>query len=59
MSCQMCVKHVNKALTALKGVSEVRVNLETNSATVTFDPATVNLANFKAAVAEAGYTVVA
>lgn len=57
MSCQMCVKHVTKALEALEGVTEVSVSLESNSADVTFDPAVVSMANFKSVVAEAGYEV--
>ena len=58
MSCQMCVKHVTKALAALDGVTEVQVSLESNSADVTFDPAVVTMTDFKSAVAEAGYEVV-
>jgi len=57
MSCQMCVKHVTKALADLKGVTEVKVSLETNSADVNFDPTVVGMADFTAAVAEAGYQV--
>ena len=57
MSCQMCVKHVTKAIADLKGVTEVKVSLETNTADVNFDPAVVGMADFKAAVAEAGYQV--
>ncbi|MDF1514198.1 MAG: heavy-metal-associated domain-containing protein [Anaerolineae bacterium] len=57
MSCQMCVKHVTKALRDLKGVSEVAVNLESNTATVTYDPQLVGQEDFKAAVDEAGYAV--
>ena len=57
MSCQMCVKHVTKALEALDGVTKVKVSLESNSADVTFDPAAVSMANFKSAVTESGYEV--
>ena len=59
MSCQMCVKHVTKALSELDGVSAVDVSLENNNANVTYDPSVVGLAEFKVAVADAGYEVVA
>ena len=58
MTCQMCVKHVTKALQGVAGVTGVVVSLETNSARVTYDPAVAGMAQFKAAVAEAGYEVV-
>jgi len=58
MSCQMCVKHVTHALQGVAGVTDVAVSLGAGTATVTFDPATANLAAFTAAVAEADYEVV-
>ena len=57
MSCQMCVKHVTRALEGVAGVTEVKVNLEPGTAVVTFDPATAGLPAFESAVAEAGYEV--
>lgn len=57
MSCQMCVKHVTKALQGVDGVTDVVVNLEPGTATVTFNPELAGLEGFKAAVAEAGYAV--
>ena len=59
MSCQMCVKHVTQALSTLNGVKQVTVSLKSNSADLTFDPVTVGLPDFKTAVAEAGYEVIA
>ncbi len=53
MMCQMCVKHVKNALSALD--SEVEVSLENNSATL---DASVDDAAIAAAVKEAGYEVV-
>ena len=57
MSCQMCVKHVTKALQGLEGVEDVAVQLEPGTATVTYNPELAGLQGFKAAVAEAGYAV--
>lgn len=57
MSCQMCVKHVTKALQGVDGVQAVTVTLETNSADVQYDAAVASIDAFKAAVAEAGYQV--
>ncbi|MBN1259256.1 MAG: heavy-metal-associated domain-containing protein [Anaerolineae bacterium] len=58
MSCQMCVKHVARALEGVAGVSKVKVSLEEEHAVVTFDPAVTDTAEFKVAVAEAGYQIV-
>lgn len=53
MMCPRCVAHVEKALTAVSGVTAVTVSLENGTATVTGgDPAAL-----AAAVTEAGYTV--
>ena len=40
MTCASCVNHVQRALTAIQGVSEVSVNLATETASVDFDPTT-------------------
>ena len=53
MMCPRCVAHVEKALTAIPGVT-VQVSLEAGTATVTGDVANDVLTN---AVTEAGYTV--
>lgn len=57
MTCQMCVKHVTKALQSVAGVTDVTVSLDTNTAQVTFNPDLTGLPQFKAVVAEAGYEV--
>ncbi len=57
MSCQMCVKHVTKALQGMDGVSDVTVDLEAGTAVVTYNPELAGLAGFKVAVADAGYAV--
>lgn len=58
MSCQMCVKHVTKALQGVEGVKEVQVSLEDEAAQVTYDPDAADVAAFKAAVSDAGYELV-
>lgn len=57
MTCQMCVKHVTKALAGLESVSNVQVNLDAGIATLVYDPGKVGMAEFKTAVADAGYEV--
>ena len=55
MTCASCVRHVERALTAVPGVTRVEVNLATESATVS--PGTADLATLAAAVKRAGYEV--
>ncbi|WP_340820404.1 copper ion binding protein [Methanolobus sp. WCC4] len=59
MMCGHCKANVEKSIAAIAGVSEVKVDLEAKQATVTFDPSVADLETIKAAVADAGYTVVA
>jgi copper ion binding protein len=59
MMCGHCQANVEKAIGAITGVSEVKVDLTAKQATVTFDPDTASLDAIKAAVTDAGYTVVA
>lgn len=54
MMCMHCVSHVEKALSALEGVEEVKVSLDDKCAMVSGN---VSDDAIKAAVAEAGYTV--
>jgi copper chaperone len=56
MSCKHCVMHVKTALEAVPGVESVEVDLATKSASVSGEG--LDDAALKAAVAEAGYTVV-
>ncbi len=56
MSCAHCVAAVQKALTAVPGVSVHDVSI--GSARVSIDPATGTLAAAEAALDAAGYTVV-
>ncbi|MEE8389250.1 MAG: copper ion binding protein, partial [Anaerolineae bacterium] len=65
MTCASCTAHVERALNKVPGVVEASVNLATEKATVTFVPGvagasatlSTSLADFKQAVAEAGYEV--
>ena len=57
MACMHCVNHVQQALSAVPGVKEAKVDLESKSATVSVD-GNVTDAALKAAVDEAGYQAV-
>ncbi len=58
MTCGGCVKSVTGVLHKIPGVASVEVSLEQNRATVVYNPAQANPAQFKAAVEDAGYDVV-
>jgi Cu+-exporting ATPase len=55
MTCAACQSHVEHALRATAGVREAQVNLLTNSARVTFDPALAQPQDLIASVRESGY----
>jgi len=57
MTCASCVSHVERALKGVPGVLVANVNLATERATVTFIPGLASPADFKQAVADAGYEV--
>ncbi len=57
MTCNHCVMRVAKALKALPGVTDARVDLQTGEALVTYDDAKVAPEKFSFAVVEAGYKV--
>jgi copper chaperone len=57
MSCSGCVNAVTNALKAVNGVLEANVDLEGQSATVTFDESRTNVEALKQAVEDAGYDV--
>lgn len=58
MTCNGCVSSVKNVLQTIPGVSSVEVSLEQKRATVIFNPAQSNPAQFKTAVEDAGYDVV-
>ena len=55
MHCAACVGKVERALTSIPGVDQASVNLATEQATVSFDPALTGVDALQAAVAAAGY----
>ena len=57
MTCASCVSHVEGALKELPGVSNVVVNLGTNKASLTYDPARATLADMARAIDDVGYSV--
>lgn len=57
MMCMHCVAHVQKALSAIDGVSNVVVSLEQNTATITLSK-DVDNATLTTAVTDAGYEVI-
>lgn len=57
MSCASCVSHIEGALKALPGVSNVVVNLSTSRANLTYDPIQTSVADMIHAIDEVGYLV--
>ena len=57
MTCASCVARNEKALRRLAGVSAASVNFATEKATVTFDPAQVDVGRLAATIEQAGYEV--
>ncbi len=57
MDCAECTQHVQRALSVLPGVEDVRVLLSSEKAVLQVDPAQVDLPTIRTAIEEAGYTV--
>ena len=57
MTCASCVNRIERFLGKTDGVVEASVNLATERATVTVDPAVAGRAEVVAAIAAAGYDV--
>lgn len=55
MSCAACSARVEKTASALPGVSEVSVNLLTNSMRLTMDESLISVEQIESAIEEAGY----
>ena len=55
MTCASCVRRVEKALARVPGVQDASVNLATERARVTLDPAASTMDDLRAAVEKAGY----
>lgn len=56
MTCASCVRRIEKALHKLDGVTEARVNLATEVASITYAPDLIELEDLTSAVTKAGYT---
>ncbi len=57
MHCASCVKRVERALTAVKGVKTVQVSLLANQATVEIEADQTNAAELSVAVRRLGFQV--
>jgi P-type Cu+ transporter len=57
MTCAACANRIQKGLTKLGGVAEANVNLATERASVTYDPALVSVDQLMAKVQDLGYGV--
>lgn len=55
MTCASCISFIEKAVSALKGVSKVAVNLATEKAAIDYDPSVIRLSEIKKAIIDAGY----
>ena len=55
MTCQGCVRSVEKVLESIPGVAQARASLERGQAIVSFDPDRTGIDAFKAAITAAGY----
>ncbi|MDD1673037.1 MAG: heavy metal translocating P-type ATPase [Methanomicrobiales archaeon] len=58
MTCPTCVITLEKKISSVEGVKDVQVNLGTETASVTYDTGTVQLADLEKAVKESGYEVI-
>ena len=56
MTCGHCQKRVADAISSLEGIESVEVYLESELATVSFDPQKVSLDDIKGAILKAGYS---
>ena len=57
MTCGGCEKAVTRALTGLRGVSNVAASHRDNRVTLTFDPSQVDVSTIAKRVQDAGYAV--
>ncbi len=56
MTCEHCVRRVERALRALPGIRQVAVDLAGGNAKVVYERGRVDLASMHAAVRKSGYT---
>jgi Cu+-exporting ATPase len=58
MTCAACAANIERALMKVPGVGAAGVNYATNRATVTFDPAVLNVPAIVEAIRDVGYDVI-
>ncbi|MBP1691867.1 MAG: copA, partial [Bacteroidetes bacterium] len=58
MTCASCVLRVEKALKNVEGVQDAAVNLASEKARITYDPAVTSVQTLRKAVEDTGYTLV-
>lgn len=58
MTCMGCVRSVKNVLEPIAGVSAVDISLDKGQAAITYDSSKATLAQFQAAIQDAGYEVV-
>jgi len=56
MTCSSCVMHIEKAVGAIDGISEVRVNIATEKADISYNPNKTRISEIKQVITKAGYT---
>jgi copper chaperone len=57
ISCEHCVKTINRALGILPGVESVQTDLTSKTVQLCYDPAQVSLDTIETTLDEAGYTM--
>ncbi|MDR2793528.1 MAG: heavy metal translocating P-type ATPase [Treponema sp.] len=57
MTCAACSARVEKAIRTLEGIESASVNLATEKATVTYNPAVIRVSKIKEAIEKIGYKV--
>jgi copper chaperone CopZ len=57
MSCNHCIQRITQTLTNMAGVTSVRVDLPTKTASFTYDQEVLQLEAIEARLDEAGYPV--
>jgi len=57
MTCEGCTMNVQRALTSVEGVKDVKVNLEKKRATIKYNDAKVSQNKLKKTIVETGFIV--
>jgi len=57
MACDHCKMAVEKAVSALQGISKVEADVKEGKVEVSFDPSRITIDDIKKAIEDAGYDV--